>query len=83
MEAVGVDVCGKLKKTRPGRLGVDPGKSREVERGEMVLHDMVAGVVAPGGCAIGFQALKLSPQEQVVAAFGLCTLNPPSVRAST
>jgi hypothetical protein len=28
-----------------------------------------------------FQALKLSPQEQLVAAFGFLTLNPP-LRAS-
>src|SRR5690606_33159676 len=32
---------------------------------------------------IGHQALKLSPQEQLVAALGFFTLKPPSVSAST
>lgn len=33
------------------------------------------------GIAISY-ALKLSPHEQLVAAFGFFTLKPPSVRAS-
>ena len=45
---------------------IDPGRAGNVESRE----------------AIHFQALKLSPHEQLVAAFGFFTLKPPSWRES-
>ena len=51
------------------RLLIKPGLARLIEKREVIGH--------------GAQALKLSPQEQLVAAFGFFTLNPPSCNAST
>ena len=51
------------------RFLIKPGLARLIEKREVIGH--------------GAQALKLSPQEQLVAAFGFFTLNPPSCSAST
>src|SRR5687768_6377296 len=50
-------------------LLIKPWLARLIEKREVIGHEA--------------QALKLSPQEQVVAAFGFFTLNPPSCNAST
>ena len=60
---------GELDETRLQPVEVGPGTSRSLEQCEGIAH--------------GGYALKLSPQEQLVAALGFFTLNPPSVSDST
>ena len=60
---------------------VKPRPTRLVQQGEIVGHNrnpnarmtLSGNPVGPAG----IQALKLSPQEQLVAALGFLTLNPP------
>jgi hypothetical protein len=68
VNAVRMDGSRERKKFCFERLFIKPGLARLIEKREVIGH--------------GAQALKLSPQEQLVAAFGFFTLNPPSCNAS-
>ena len=66
---VGMSFGGELEETLLERFGIEPGTWFEAETSEVVRH-------------CGGQALKLSPHEHEVAAFGFVTLNPPPCSAS-
>src|ERR1044071_5842252 len=61
VSAVRMHGCGKRKEFFLERIGIEPWAARFVENSKIVRH----------------YALKLSPHEQLVAAFGFCTLKPP------
>ncbi|MEI2723748.1 MAG: hypothetical protein V9H26_09470 [Verrucomicrobiota bacterium] len=67
MESIGMMLRRKGEKIAFEQLRIEPGSARSVEQCEMVRD----------------HALKLSPQEQLVAALGFFTLKPPSFNAST
>src|SRR4051812_5297874 len=69
LEAIGMALGREREKLRLKHFRLDPGLSGQFQAREVIHHSA--------------QALKLSPQEQVVAAFGLVTLNPPPCNAST
>jgi hypothetical protein len=62
------------------RLLVKPRPARLLEQGEEVSFWQRGGLFVLHSGIV--QALKLSPQEQELAAFGLFTLNPPSCNES-
>src|SRR6266404_2719884 len=74
VDTIGMDLRRQGKELQFQRLGINPRAARFVQEGKIVGHLKAA---APN------QALKLSPQEQLVAALGFFTLNPPSCKAST
>src|SRR6266404_8779967 len=71
MDAIRMDLRRQGKKLLFERLGINPRAARLVQEGKIIGHLKAA---APN------QALKLSPQEQLVAALGFFTLNPPSCK---
>jgi hypothetical protein len=87
---VGITLAGGLAVGFRGRvqtIGVEiSGEGQEVGFQGDEVESGLAGLFEEGeaihGGGDGVQALKLSPQEQLVAALGFLTLNPPSCRAS-
>ena len=69
MNAIGMQFARKRHKPSLDLFGIEPGPARLIEEGEVIDHN--ADVL------IERQALKLSPHEQELAAFGFLTLNPP------
>ena len=74
MEPIRVAGRRTFVKSRFESVWIQPRASGFTEQGERVGHGMRG--------RWGAYALKLSPQEQLVAALGFFTLNPPSVSTS-
>lgn len=71
-------VCNPGRVTCPTTGQAASGRSPSLHR-----FRKLAGGNGPKLGTIPRQALKLSPQEQLLAALGFRTLNPASLRAST
>ena len=71
VRAVGVNLRRRARNFCLSNSASSQGRRGSCEQGEIIRH------------ANHRQALKLSPQEQLLAALGFFTLNPPSCSAST